>query len=72
MKITDHPEYKEAFEQTLIAFAAGVEEIEILDQLEYWAERDKFEMCLGMETAIAQFKLYQGYARIKNVYKKPN
>ena len=72
MKITDHPEYKDAFEQTLIAFAAGVEMDEIQHQLEYWGQRDKFEMCLGMEAGIEQWKSYKGYARIKNVYKKPN
>lgn len=65
--ITEHEDYKDAFNQTLIALAAGVEEVDIVDQLEYWAEQDKFEMCLGMETAIAQFKLYQGHAKIKTV-----
>ena len=65
--ITEHEDYKDAFNQTLIALAAGVEEVDIVDQLEYWAEQDKFEMCLGMETAIAQFKLYQEHAKIKTV-----
>jgi hypothetical protein len=68
--MTDHPEYKDAFEQTLIALAAGVELHEIQEQLEYWADHDKFEMCLGMETAIGQWNSYKGYARIKNIYKK--
>ena len=70
MKITDHPEYIDAYQQTLLAFAAGVQMDEIQHQLEYWEQRDKFEICLGMETAIEQWKSYKGYAKIKNVYKK--
>ena len=48
MKITDHPEYIDAYQQTLLAFAAGVQMDEIQHQLEYWEQRDKFEICLGM------------------------
>lgn len=65
--ITEHPDYIDAYQQTLIALAAGVEETDILNQLEYWAEQDKFEMCLGMEAGMHQFRVYQGHAKIKNV-----
>lgn len=68
--IHNTPEYQEAYEQTLIALAAGVTLEEIQEQMDYWEREDKFEYCLGMQVGAAQWETYQGHARIKNIRQK--
>jgi hypothetical protein len=72
MKLNETEEYRQAYEQTLIALAAGVSIQEIYEQMDYWESQDKYEYCLGMQVGVAQWETYKGYAKVKNVRQNRN
>jgi hypothetical protein len=62
-KYRQTPEYKETFNLTFVQLMYGVETDAFLEIAELLAQADEFESALAIQTAVEQFKAWDGGCR---------
>jgi len=66
-KVTDSEEYKMAYQSTLLNLSLGADVPTMMYIMEAYEEEEMYEACLGVQVAIEQYIVFEGYCKVKDV-----
>jgi len=66
-KVTDSEEYKMAYQSTLLNLSLGADVPTMQYIMEAYEEEEMYEACLGVQVAIEQYIVFEGYCKVKDV-----